>query len=133
MRKDWSHLEGDRLRNCQYRSDTGDDFGAFRHLMPTGVVLAIIATSGDPSTEDGTGDWQHVSVHAQQPKLDGSVQARLPTWEEMCYVKALFWEPGEAVVQYHPPQENYVNVHDHVLHLWKPIKAVIPMPPTICV
>jgi hypothetical protein len=134
MRKDWSHLEGDRVRGggIIYRSEVGDDFGCFRHLLPTGVTLVIIATAGDPETE-GTGDWEHVSVHAHQPKLDGSIEQRPPTWDEMCHVKSLFWEPHECVVQYHPPQESYVNTHDHVLHLWAPKKTTIPQPPMICV
>ena len=63
--------------------------------------------------------WEHVSVSA----------ATVPTWAEMCWVKALFWGPEEAVVQYHPPESSYVNVHQRVLHLWRPVGVEFPMPP----
>jgi len=126
-------MEGDRIRvNGPWSSATGDDFGMFMKLLPTGVTLVIIATAGDPETE-GTGDWEHVSCHARQPKIDGTVAQRTPTWEEMCQLKELFWEDHEMVVQYHPAKSDYVNQHDHVLHLWRPKKAEIPKPPTLCV
>ena len=126
-------MEGDRLRNNgPWSSETGDTFGMFAHLMKTGVTLVIMATDGDPNTSD-TGDWEHVSVHARQPKLDGTVVQRTPTWDEMCHVKDLFWTDDEQVIQYHPAKFEYVNRHDHVLHLWRPIKADIPKPPTLCV
>jgi len=134
MRKDWSHLEGDRIRsNGHYKTDTGDQFGAFSHLLPSGVTLLMIVSSGDPSVEDETGEWEHVSVHAQEPTLEGKIRQRTPTWGEMHHVKSLFWEPGECVVQFHPPEANYVNTHDHVLHLWRHINKEIPQPPLICV
>lgn len=63
--------------------------------------------------------WEHVSVSA----------STVPTWGEMCWVKSLFWEPEEVVIQYHPPESQYVNVHGRVLHLWKPVGVVLPMPP----
>ena len=68
--------------------------------------------------------WEHVSV---------SLPSRCPTWEEMCYVKDLFWEKHETVVQYHPAESEYVNMHPYCLHLWKPIGVEIPTPPTILV
>jgi len=66
--------------------------------------------------------WEHVSV---------SLRDRTPTWEEMCRVKALFWEEEDCVIQYHPPASEYVNNHDHVLHLWRPLEAVLPLPDSI--
>ena len=67
------------------------------------------------------GGWEHVSVSC--PGFE-----RLPTWEEMALVKDLFWEPDEAVMQLHPPQDNYID-NAPVLHLWKPIAQAIPLPP----
>lgn len=72
---------------------------------------------------DGAG-WEHVSV---------SLQTRIPTWEEMCHIKSLFWGEEDCVVQYHPPKSQYVNNHPYCLHLWKPTEAVMPMPPSIMV
>lgn len=55
--------------------------------------------------------WDHVSV---------SLPTRCPTWEEMCYVKNVFFDEHEAVMQLHPPRSEYVNNHPYCLHLWKP-------------
>lgn len=40
----------------------------------------------------------------------------------MCYVKDMFFEEDECVVQYYPSKKDYVNIHPYVLHLWKPEK-----------
>lgn len=69
-------------------------------------------------------DWDHVSV---------SLPHRCPTWQEMNYVKSLFFRPEETVVQYHPAESNYVNVHPYCLHLWRPQRVEIPVPPTFLV
>lgn len=78
--------------------------------------LRIIASSGD--------GWDHVSV---------SLPNRCPTWDEMCRVKRLFFHEDECVIQYHPPEEDYVNENEFVLHMWKPHDVKIPMPPVYMV
>jgi hypothetical protein len=72
---------------------------------------------------DGFG-FEHVSV---------SLQGRCPSWKEMCYVKDLFWGEEDVVIQYHPAKKDYVNMHPHVLHLWRPIDEIIPLPPVCLV
>lgn len=72
---------------------------------------------------DGVG-WEHVSV---------SLRHRYPNWKEMCFIKDLFWEKEECVVQYHPPKSEYVNNHPYCLHLWRPGKKKFPMPDSILV
>lgn len=67
------------------------------------------------------GEWEHVSV---------SVYNRCPTWEEMCFVKRLFWDDEETVIQFHPPASKYVNRHEFCLHLWKQIGVTVETPPT---
>lgn len=57
---------------------------------------------------------------------------KLPSWDEMCWIKHLFFKPEECVVQFHPPAERYVN-YEPVLHLWRPQDIEFPMPPLICV
>lgn len=47
----------------------------------------------------------------------------------MCYIKSLFWDDEEVVIQYHPKKSEYVNLHPYCLHLWKPIGIEIPTPP----
>lgn len=56
-----------------------------------------------------------------------------PTWEEMCVIKEMFFEPEERVVQYHPPESEYVNSHPYCLHLWRYTVAEFPHPPAIFV
>jgi len=94
--------------------------GMFHILGPCGQTLRIISS--------GTGEhcmgWEHVSI---------SLQNRCPNWIEMCFVKNLFWDEEEAVMQLHPPKSDYVNIAKTCLHLWKPINAQIPLPPSIMV
>lgn len=67
------------------------------------------------------GGWDHVSV---------SRKTRCPTWEEMCALKDLVFEPEETVMQLHPEKSEYVNNHPFCLHLWRPTGDLkIPMPP----
>ncbi len=67
--------------------------------------------------------WEHVSVCP----LNGS----MPTWDDMCLIKDMFWKDEECVVQYHPPKSEYVNNMPNCLHLWKPLFEEMPMPPSI--
>jgi len=92
--------------------------GAFDLESPeSGWRLAVIAS-------DGKG-WEHVSVRAYQR---ADKKQRIPNWREMCYVKNLFWDDEDTVIQIHPPKSQYVNQHPHVLHLWRPIGKEIPLP-----
>lgn len=70
--------------------------------------------------------WEHVSVSVLTKKKKPA--GRCPTWEEMCFIKDIFWGEGETVVQYHPAKEDYVNMHPHVLHLWKVMGETFPKP-----
>ncbi len=72
--------------------------------------------------------WEHVSVHCTVGKKD-----KTPTWEQMCYVKDLFWGKEDCVVQFHPPESEYVNIHNHVLHLWRKVDTNFPTPHKIMV
>lgn len=103
-----------------YESKKGDQFGLF--MIPQGHpmhTLRIIATNGITHEGEDSG-WEHVSVS----RPDG----RLPTWNEMCRVKNLFWDKEETVIQYHPAKENYED-NGPVLHLWRPTKETLPLPP----
>jgi hypothetical protein len=94
-----------------------DPFGCFFISGPCGQMLKIIASSGDPSINI---HWEHVSV---------SLENRTPNWKEMCFVKEMFWDDEDTVIQFHPPKSRYVNTHPYCLHLWRPIKETIPLPP----
>jgi hypothetical protein len=112
-------LEKGRIRTGPYASMMADGLmGAFIIRLLNGVVLRII--SSGPYDETG---WEHVSV---------SIENRCPVWAEMCFVKDLFWDDEEAVMQLHPPKSTYVNCHPYCLHLWKPSFA-IPLPDSLMV
>ena len=64
--------------------------------------------------------WEHVSV---------SYNKRMPTWEEMCKVKDMFWNEDETVVQFHPKKSEYVNTHKYCLHLWRKKNTDFELPP----
>jgi hypothetical protein len=115
-----ARLEDGRIRHGPYRSDTRYGCtGMFMIQGPCGAELAIMASEGDDEFP-----WEHVSV---------STQRRPPNWEEMCFVKDLFWNEEEVVMQLHPSKSEYVNYHPHCLHMWRPTKAEIPLPPSILV
>ena len=113
MRKDFSHLDEFRVNHGKYISYPGDRFGAFK-IRRNDLVYTIIAADGSPES----GGWEHASVHLRHKRNLEIPLKRTPTWEEMCYVKHLFWDPEEPVIQFHPPQSSYVNIHPYVLHLW---------------
>lgn len=76
---------------------------------------------------DGLG-WEHVSVRATN-----GARSRTPTWKEMCAVKDACWDAEDVVMQLHPRRSEYVNNHPHVLHLWRPTAAEIPLPDSLLV
>ena len=79
-------------------------FDSGRVRLSTGVECDVAFGRN----EDG---WEHVSV-----KL---FARRLPTWDEMCEVKDIFWDAEEEVVQMHPKKSEYINFVE-ALHLWRP-------------
>jgi hypothetical protein len=107
--------EGESASDASYGHN-----GAFvLHSPEPGWALYCIA-----SDELG---WDHVSVSAR--RYGRTVHTRIPTWREMAFIKDEFWEPETTVLQYHPPHSRYVNVHPHVLHLWRPQNAEVQLPP----
>lgn len=107
-----SILEQGRIRYGPLKSDSSFGLtGAFLIKVYGGPFLKVIA-----SCDLG---WEHTSA---------SNDHRCPTWNEMCFVKDLFWEDEETVMQLHPPKSHYVNFHKYCLHLWRPIDRIIPIP-----
>lgn len=102
--------------------DAGNN-GAFVIRLSQSAIANVIASDGL--------EWEHVSVHIVCA-VNGSwnnTKMRTPTWSEMCKIKEMFWDEEDCVVQYHPSKSQYVNMHKHVLHLWRPINQEIPVPP----
>ena len=106
-----------RIHDQIVRADaTTGSKGAFfipRQQTGRGKFYLCIAVS--------TQGWEHVSVSIPSEK-------RTPTWEEMCYIKSLFWQEEDAVVQLHPPKSQYVDMHPYCLHLWRPTEAGSSLP-----
>lgn len=69
--------------------------------------------------------WEHVSV--------APFNGRIPTWEDMCFLKDMFWGDDQWVVEFHPPASEYVNNMENCLHLWRPINKELPTPASILV
>lgn len=82
----------------------------FEKMRP--VIFTVVAS-------DGQG-WEHVSV---------STPGRCPTWDEMCFIKDLFWDEEDTVIQFHPPKSEYVNNHPNCLHLWRKVGENMKTPP----
>ena len=101
--------------------------GAFQiPCAATGTVLRVVVSNGAGWHASGLPEpvWEHVSV---------SLPARCPTWNEMDFIKRLFWRDDETVIQLHVPREQHVNVHQNCLHLWRPLGAEVLVPPMGCV
>lgn len=69
------------------------------------------------------GGWEHVSVSAYK-------RTYVPSWEEMCHFKDMFWHDNEVVVQFHPAKDQYVNNVKNCLHLWRCVVQDMPVPPS---
>lgn len=116
-----------RVRRGELGSSTLDGAcGAFMVPRKGGPVLAVIASdvvgwirSGMPMPA-----WEHVSV---------STPTRCPTWDEMEYVKRIFWDESETVMQLHVPPAEHINHHSFCLHMWRPVGIEIPRPPAAAV
>lgn len=55
----------------------------------------------------------------------------MPSWDDMCQLKDMFFKENETVVQYHPAKSEYVNNMPNCLHLWRPTNGALPTPPSI--
>lgn len=72
------------------------------------------------------GGWDHVSVSPCKPN-------KVPTWNQMCIVKDIFFNENEAVIQIHPPKDQYVNNRVNCLHLWRANDKEMLLPPSFMV
>ncbi len=105
-----------RIRQGTLATDESNgNIGAFTIPFET-FVLIVIAS-------DGLG-WEHVSI---------SLRNRTPNWREMCFIKDLFWDEEDCVVQYHPPKSEYINTDNNCLHLWRPTDKELPRPDPLLV
>lgn len=62
------------------------------------------------------GMMEHVSFSCSNKK-------KIPSWEQMCRLKDMFFKQDEMAVQIHPRGDRYVhgvNGLGNVMHLWRP-------------
>lgn len=114
----------------QYRNTTHNHFGTTNLDGNNG--LFVIPNGSDIFqciVSDGIG-WEHVSVTVRTKNRQ---VYNTPKWEDMCYMKEIFWDDEDVVMQLHPKKSEYVNNHPCVLHLWRPTEKEIPTPPMLAV
>ena len=72
------------------------------------------------------GGWEHCSVSPSKKNI-------IPTWDDMCMIKNLIFKEDEAVIQIHPPKDEYVNNMPNCLHLWRYLDGDMVLPPSFMV
>lgn len=75
-------------------------------------MMKVIASDGE--------GWDHVSV---------SCRFRTPTWDEMEWIKRMFFYDHETCMQLHVPPSDHISYAKYALHLWRPQNVDIPRPP----
>lgn len=60
------------------------------------------------------GGYEHVSVSPRK-------KYNIPTWNDMAFLKDIFFYDEEEAYQIMPKKSEYVNISENCLHLWKPI------------
>ena len=99
---------------AHFKGYSGDHTcGAFVIPSPIDQAEIVIMASSDFG-------WEHVSA---------SRNNRCPNWLEMDHIKHLFFKDEETVMQVHVPKSDHVNDRSYCLHLWRPTKDAIPLPP----
>lgn len=84
-------------------------------LLPFGVAFHAETKRGLSIIATVEGQELHVSV--AHPK-------RLPTWDDLKSIKAMFWHPEADVIQFLPPESEYVNEHAYCLHMYGDVAGV---------
>lgn len=88
-------------------------------------VISLPTWKGSVVWSNGAG-WDHVSVSPEKKRIT-------PSWDDMCKVKEIFFRDDEAVIQIHPPKDEYVNNMPNCLHLWRCHYKEMILPPSCLV
>jgi hypothetical protein len=115
-------LELYRVQIPPFVSEKGGEYGMFEIPSPMGnYMLRVMADNGELEHTKG---WEHVSV---------SLPKRCPNWPEMDYIKDLFWDTTETVIQFHVPKSEHISYHPYCLHMWRNKNKEIELPPVYLV
>ena len=79
-------------------------YGTEAYVHQSGLAVIVSIDQSASSSE-----WLHVSC---------SRRGRLPSWEDLKMVKAVFVGPDKEAFQVLPPDAEYINDHPFTLHLW---------------
>ena len=117
MRKNNTKIEKYRDKAFEIRiyGQNGDNYNGVFRIKFENKDYFVIASNGK--------DWEHISVSGKN----------IPNWKTMCFIKDLFFDENETVIQFHPKKSEYVNKSETCLHLWKPINKEIELPENILV
>ena len=99
-----------------YRAGSATDMPQQRWFMRDGDNLKVCITA---QRELDTRPWLHVSF---------SFSAKMPTYEDMTQVKALFIGPNYPAYMVLPRAKDHFNHHPFCLHLWAPLAGEDPLP-----
>lgn len=88
-------------------------------------MIFIRGWQGTVQVSWGAG-WDHVSVAPAKKNYT-------PSWDDMCAIKEVFFKDSEAVIQIHPPNDEYVNNMPNCLHLWRANDKDMVLPPSFMV
>jgi hypothetical protein len=112
--RDLTELDAFRRRDVETRlyGLIGDGTCGVFDISGSASTLRVIASSD--------GAWDHVSV---------SLPNRCPNWGEMELVKRKFFKDEETAMQLHVPVADHISLHPNCLHLWRPQRVEIPLPP----
>jgi len=87
--------------------------------------ISLPIWKGSVIWSNGAG-WEHVSVSPNNLRV-------IPTWDDMCFIKDIFFRDDEAVIQIHPPKDVYVDNMPNCLHLWRCTYKEMVLPPSCLV
>jgi len=87
--------------------------------------IALPTWQGSVIWSNGAG-WEHVSVSPEQKRI-------IPSWDDMCKIKEIFFRDDESVIQIHPPKDVYVDNMPNCLHLWRCTYKEMVLPPSCLV
>ena len=70
--------------------------------------------------------WEHVSVSPYIRRI-------IPSYDDMCKLKDMFWNEDEDAIHIFPRKDNYVNNLENCIHLWACSYKPMVLPPSCLV
>ena len=104
----------DEIKKCPFIHIENDTCGLLKAI---GCKIALDGTYTDPVTRK---TWKFVfSDDPTFEHLSVSSHNKTPDWDTMCKLKEIFFQDEEECVEFHPKKSEYLNLHEHCLHIWR--------------